>query len=71
MIYNDELHGCKADLENKTLCMVMVGWQKNYNEPNVCLSLTKQCCKVISVDNIDTSGSSHTGNYLEIWFLIG
>ena len=63
-IYDDEITKCKTELENETVCMAMDGWSNIRNEPIVCVSVIKQCGKVILVDTIDTSGSSHTGNYL-------
>lgn len=63
-IYNDEIMKCKSELENKTVCMSMDGWSNIRNEPIVCVNVIKECGKDILVDAIDTSGSSHTGNYL-------
>lgn len=51
-------------VENETVCLGLDGWSNVHNEPIVCMTITTKNGDVYLVDTIDTSGNSHTADYL-------
>lgn len=63
-IYEEERGVCKTDLEGKTVSLGLDGWSNVHNEPVICVTLTTVDGEVYLVDTVDSSGHSHTGEYL-------
>lgn len=63
-VFKEEQNMCKADLENKTVCLSIDGWSNIRNDPIVCSCVTCDG-KTVLVDTIDTTDHHHTGDYLE------
>ena len=65
----DKLQGslmitCRQTLENKTVSLSLGGWSNVHNEPVVCVSVTTDKGDSFLTDTIDTSGCTHTSDYL-------
>ena len=63
-VHSSELERCKAAIEGKTVCLSLDGWSNISNDPIVCSSLTTSEGLTVLADTVDTSGHSHTGEYL-------
>ena len=55
---------CRTKLRNSTVSMTLDGWSNIQNEPIVCATITTAEGEVYITDTIDTSGNSHTAEYL-------
>ena len=55
---------CRTKLRNSTVSMALDGWSNIHNEPIVCATITTAEGEVYITDTIDTSGNSHTAEYL-------
>ena len=62
-IYEEEKEKCLKKLEGKVVCAALDGWSNVKNDPIICVTVTNSG-DVNLVDTIDTSGSSHTAEYL-------
>lgn len=51
-------------LRGKTVSMALDGWSNIHNEPIVCCSMTTGEGDCVLVDTVDTSGNSHSAEYL-------
>ena len=63
-MYEKEYKKCADDLNNETVCLSIDGWSNIHNEPIICVTLTTSTGHIFLVDTIDTSGKSHTAEYL-------
>ena len=54
----------KEMLEGKTVCMSLDGWSNVHSDPVICATVTTQNSEIFLADTIDTSGHSHTADYL-------
>ena len=50
----------KEQLESKPVYMALDGWSNVYNEPVVCVSVTRSDGDTYLSDTLDTSGNGHT-----------
>lgn len=64
-VFEEEQEHCKSVLAGKIVCLSMDGWSNIRNEPIICCSVTTRDGQIVLVDTIDTSGKSHTAEYLE------
>ena len=64
LVYEKEYKKCADDLNNETVCLSIDGWSNIHNEPIICVTLTTSTGHIFLVDTIDTSGKSHTAEYL-------
>lgn len=55
---------CKEKLQEKTVSMCLDGWSNVHNEPIVCVAVTTPDGDSYVTDTVDTSGNSHTADYL-------
>ena len=62
-IYEAEKGKCAEILKDKSVCLSLDGWSNVHNEPIICVTITHNAT-VYLVDTIDTSGNSHTSDYL-------
>ena len=60
-----EVVKCADTLKGKTVCLGLDGWSNVHNEPIICATATTDSGQVYLVDTDDTSGESHTADYLE------
>ncbi|KAI6649837.1 Transposase [Oopsacas minuta] len=58
------LDTCRKTLEDKTVSLSLDGWSNVHNEPVVCVSVTTDKGETFLTETIDTSGHSHTSEYL-------
>ncbi|XP_063222783.1 uncharacterized protein LOC134531131 [Bacillus rossius redtenbacheri] len=63
-LYTAEREKCATCLEGKTVCLSLDGWSNIHNDPIICVAVTASLGEVYLVDTIDTSGHSHTADYL-------
>ena len=56
---------CKDQLGIETVSMALDGWTNVHNEPIVCVSVTSETGQTFITGTIDTSGYSHTCEYLQ------
>lgn len=63
-VYIEEKRKCSEILQDKTVCAGIDGWSNVHNEPIVCVTVTIATGETYLVDTIDTSGNSHTSEYL-------
>lgn len=63
-IYMEEKRKCSEMLQNKIVCAGIDGWSNVHNEPIVCVTVTTATGDTYLVDTVDTSGNSHTSEYL-------
>ena len=64
-VYDAEVVKCAHTLKGKTVCLGLDGWSNVHNEPIICATATTDSGQVYLVDTDDTSGESHTVDYLE------
>lgn len=64
-VYEITLQECKSKLEGQTVSMCLDGWSNVHNEPIVACSIVTQNGECFLVDTVDTSGNSHTADYLK------
>ena len=55
---------CKQKLEKQSVSMSLDGWSNVHNEPVVCVTVTIEQGETFLTSSIDTSGNSHTADYL-------
>lgn len=63
-VYIEEKEKCSKILEGQVVCMSLDGWSNVSNEPIICASVTSASGEIFLVQSIDTSGFSHTAEYL-------
>ncbi|XP_018012992.1 uncharacterized protein LOC108670053 [Hyalella azteca] len=66
-VFDSETEKAVNMLQGQTVCMSLDGWSNVSNEPVICSSVTvhsSTSCEVHLVDTVDTSGHSHTAEYL-------
>nr|XP_042907854.1 uncharacterized protein LOC122271260 [Parasteatoda tepidariorum] len=63
-IYNQEKAKCYEYLNEQIVNLSIDGWSNVHNEPILCAVVTTEKGENYLVDSIDTSGSSHTSEYL-------
>ena len=63
-VYSEELESCKKVLLGQTVSVDFDGWSNIPHEPIICISLITENSGCYLVKTIDTSGSSHTIDYL-------
>ena len=55
---------CKQTLQDKSVSLSLDGWSNVHNEPVICVSVTTDKGETFLTETIDTSGHSHTSDYL-------
>ncbi|KAK6186203.1 hypothetical protein SNE40_008288 [Patella caerulea] len=63
-VHEDLQQKCAEILSGKPVNMSLDGWSNIRNEPIVCISVTDELGNTFVVETVDTSGESHTGEYL-------
>lgn len=63
-IFKEELDQCSLLLKNKTVCLTIDGWSNIRNEPIICACVVNEDGEVFLINTTDTSGNSHTSEYL-------
>lgn len=63
-IFEDEKSKYCKNLSGKSVCMSLDGWSNIHNEPIICVVLTAEDGNSFLFESIDTSGHSHTSDYL-------
>lgn len=63
-IHEKEVINCAETLKDEIVCLSFDGWSNVHNAPIICACVTTLEGDVYLVDTIDTSGNSHTGDYL-------
>ncbi|XP_047130655.2 uncharacterized protein LOC124810222 [Hydra vulgaris] len=63
-VYTEEIEKCNL-LNGKIVAMSSDGWSNVHNEPIVCISVITDKINIL-VETINTSGHSHTGEYLDL-----
>lgn len=65
-VYSSVKMNMEKILSGKVVCMALDGWSNIRNEPIVCVIVTtiEDSAVTYLVDTVDTSGKSHTGDYL-------
>ncbi|XP_029655938.1 uncharacterized protein LOC115229781 [Octopus sinensis] len=62
----DQIHeDCRQRLQDKTVSMMLDGWSNIHNEPVICVSVVTSDGENYLIDTVDTSGYSHTAEYLQ------
>lgn len=63
--YLSVLESCQAGFQGETVTMGLDGWSNVRNEPIVCFTIVNANGKSALVSTVDTSGNSHTAEYLQ------
>jgi len=63
-VHKKSLESCHEMLKGKTVCISLDGWSNVHNEPVICATVTSTDSEIFLVDTVDTSGNSHTSDYL-------
>lgn len=64
-VYESELKKCAKLLKNKIVTLSIDGWSNVHKDPIVCSSITTKEGQVYLIETFDTSGISHTSEYLQ------
>ena len=60
----DLMSQCTEELLDQTVSMSLDGWSNIHNDPIICASITTDRGRSFLAETIDTSGKSHTSDYL-------
>ncbi|XP_073419754.1 uncharacterized protein [Dendrobates tinctorius] len=63
-VYDIERAACTKYLKDKVVNMSLDGWSNIHNDPIICTCVTTEDGETYLTDTIDTSGNSHTAEYL-------
>ena len=63
-VHKNSLTSCSGLLHNQSVTMSIDGWSNVHNESVVCTTVTTMNSDIYLADTIDTSGHSHTSDYL-------
>lgn len=63
-IYEEEYLKFQEVLKDQSVCLGFDGWSNVHNEPIICITVTCKDGEVYLVETVDTSGHSHTAEYL-------
>ena len=67
-VHKNSLPNCSGLLHDQSVTMSMsihqYGWSNAHNEPEVCATVTTMNSDIYIADTINTSGHSHTSDYL-------
>lgn len=64
-VYAETMAECKNKYEGEIVSMSLDGWSNIHNEPIICTSFVSQSGESVLIDTVDTSGKSHTSEYLK------
>ena len=63
-VYEEELQKCKDTLQGQIVSLDLDGWSNIHNQPVICASVLTENKESYLVKTVDTSGNSHTTEYL-------
>ena len=63
-VHKNSLTSCSGLLHEQSVTMNIDGWSNVHNEPAVCATITTMNSDIYLADIINTSGHSHTSDYL-------
>ncbi|KAM4023539.1 uncharacterized protein ACNLHF_028214 [Anomaloglossus baeobatrachus] len=63
-VYDIERAACTKYLKDEVVNMSLDGWSNIHNDPIICTCVTTEDGETYLTDTIDTSGNSHTAEYL-------
>ena len=64
-VHTSMLADCKDQLGGETMSKALDGWSNVHNEPVVCVSVTSEKGQGFITGTMDSSGYSHTSEYLQ------
>jgi autotransporter adhesin len=64
VVHEKSMKTAQEILTDKTVCMSLDGWSNVHNEPVICATITTSDAETFLADTVDTSGQSHTADYL-------